>query len=88
MSLRAAAEVLELDPPEKPSLQTYATLLRDASVLTKQDMKDITQIGGVRNAAAHGSFDEISRERAGLMEQQVNLLLSQLPEKLGAAIRQ
>lgn len=28
-------------------------------------------MGGLRNAAAHGDFGDLSRERAGLMEQQV-----------------
>lgn len=88
MTLRSALESLGLDEPAEPSLQAYAVVLRDAGVLNRQDMKDITQIGGVRNlAAAHGSFDEISHERAGLLEQQVNLTLAQLPGKLEAAAR-
>ncbi|HZI75131.1 MAG TPA: hypothetical protein VFD73_14110, partial [Gemmatimonadales bacterium] len=41
-------------------------------------MKDVTQMGGVRNSAAHGEFDELDRARAGLMEQQVNYFLGRL----------
>lgn len=39
-------------------------------------------MSGVRNAAAHGRFDELSRERAGLLEQQVNLFLRRLADLL------
>ena len=35
-------------------------------------------MAGVRNAAAHGDFEELSRERSGLLEQQVNLFLRRL----------
>lgn len=85
LTLRSAVEALQIGVPAEPSLHAYAVLLRSAGVLNKQDMKDVTQIGGVRNSSAHGSFEEISRERAGLLEQQVNLLLASLPDKLDAA---
>lgn len=87
MTLRSAVDALDLDAPAEPSLHTYAVVLRENGVLNRQDMKDITQISGLRNSAAHGSFDEISRERAGLLEQQVNLMLAQLPGKLEASGR-
>ena len=32
-------------------------------------------MGALRNSAAHGDFDNLSPERAGLMEQQTNILL-------------
>jgi hypothetical protein len=51
-------------------------------VLSAQDMKDVEQMAGVRNSAAHGEFDVLSHERAGLMEQQVNLFLSRLAKVL------
>ena len=38
------------------------------------------QTSGLRNAAAHGDLEALSRERAGLMEQQVNILLRRLTE--------
>jgi hypothetical protein len=44
-------------------------------------VKDIEQMAGLRNSASHGDLEEISRERAGLMEQQVNYLLSRLTER-------
>ncbi|MEV7011684.1 hypothetical protein [Streptosporangium sp. NPDC051022] len=65
---------------EKPSLMGYARVLRSAGLLTKQDMKDLEQCAGLRNSAAHGEFDDLSGERAGLMEQQTNLLLRRLAE--------
>jgi hypothetical protein len=37
----------------------------------------------MRNDAAHGDFDALSRERAGLMEQQVKLFLGRLQAVLG-----
>jgi hypothetical protein len=37
------------------------------------------------NSAAHGEVDSLSRERAGLMEQQTNLLLRRLADLLQAA---
>ena len=59
--------------------------MRTAGVLNAQDMKDVEQMGGIRNAAAHGEFDELSRERAGLMEQQVKLFLAWLLGTLDTA---
>lgn len=85
IALRSAVQELAIDDPLQPSLNTYAVALRKAGVLNAQDVKDITQIAGIRNSAAHGTFDEISRERAGLLEQQVNLMLSRLPDKIIAA---
>lgn len=38
----------------KPSMDSYATLLRESDLITKQDYKDITAWGGLRNHAAHG----------------------------------
>jgi hypothetical protein len=43
-------------------------------------MKEIEVCAGLRNDAAHGRFDDLSRQRAGLMEQQVSLLLRTLAE--------
>lgn len=82
MALRGACESCAVDPPSKPSLTKWAEALRVAGVLSAQQMKDVTQVAGLRNAAAHGQFDELSRERAGLCEQQVNLLLAQLDDQV------
>jgi hypothetical protein len=80
VALRATVDAHDLDLTERPSLSAYAKRLRQAGVITAQDMKDIEQCGGLRNAAAHGQFDVLSAERAGLMEQQTNLLLRRLEE--------
>ncbi|MFF1872343.1 hypothetical protein [Kitasatospora herbaricolor] len=58
----------------------YTRLLYRENLITKQDMKDLDQCAGIRNMAAHGGFEDLSRERAGLMEQQANLLLRKLAE--------
>lgn len=82
-ALRGAVEEKQLSFEGRGSIATYAKALRGTDLLSKQDVKDIEQMGGLRNAAAHGEFDELSRERAGLMEQQVNLLLARLAACLG-----
>lgn len=76
------AQVLEHGVTVKgqPGINTYASALAKADHLTKQNAKDITSWAGIRNDAAHGDFDALSRERAGLMIQGVNLFLRQ---KLG-----
>jgi hypothetical protein len=71
-------DALALPGPAKPSIATYCECLRAAGLLSKQDVKDVTQMGGVRNSAAHGDFGELDRARAGLMEQQVNFFLGRL----------
>jgi hypothetical protein len=82
IALRSATEELNLQLAGAPGISNYAQALRSAGVLNKQDIKDIGQMAGLRNAAAHGLNDELSRERAGLMEQQVNLTLRRLEEVL------
>ena len=61
---------------KKPSLDAYSTTLREAELITKQDMKDITSWAGSRNHAAHGEWDEVSdRARIELMLGGVNLFM-------------
>ncbi|MET8378076.1 hypothetical protein [Streptomyces microflavus] len=81
-ALRATADArnLSLSAKQRPSLSSYSQLLRTADLFTAQDVKDVEQCGGLRNSAAHGHFDDLSRERAGLMEQQTNLLLRKLSD--------
>lgn len=81
-ALRATADARNLSLPEKqrPSLSSYTLLLRSVGVFTAQDVKDVDMCGGLRNLAAHGHFDDLTRERAGLMEQQTNLLLRKLSD--------
>lgn len=60
----------------KPSLDAYATALRDGELITKQDYKDITSWGGLRNHAAHGEWEEVSnKNRVSLMLEGVNLFM-------------
>ena len=80
IALRSAVGELGLSPSGRPGIATYSKVLRAADVLNRQDMKDIEQIAGLRNAAAHGENEVLSRERAGLMEQQVSLFLDRLEE--------
>jgi hypothetical protein len=63
------------------SITAYGKALREKELISKQEMKDIEQMAGLRNDAAHGDFGDLSRERAGLMEQQVNLFLGRLAER-------
>jgi hypothetical protein len=66
----------------KPSLDSYAQVLFADSAITKQDVKDITAWGGLRNHAAHGEWTEVSdRQRASIMLEGVNLFM----RKYGAA---
>ena len=79
IALRSAVEERGLTV-EGQNINAYAQVLRQADVLNRQDMKDVTQMAGLRNAAAHGNLELLSRERAGLMEQQVNLFLTRLDQ--------
>ena len=80
IALRSAVEELDLTVDGHSSINTCAQTLRRSNVLNKQDIKDVTQMAGLRNAAAHGEHDQLSREQAGLMEQQVNLFLARLDD--------
>jgi ParB-like chromosome segregation protein Spo0J len=85
IALRSAVDELHLTLAERPSLTAYARRLRKEGVLSAQDMKDVEQMAGVRNSAAHGNFDELNPARAGLMEQQVNFFLARLTNALEPA---
>lgn len=66
----------------KPSLDTYAQVLLTEELITKQDMKDITAWGGLRNHAAHGEWEEVSEKaRASLMLEGVNLFMRKYGEQ-------
>jgi hypothetical protein len=84
IALRSAIEELSLEVPDKHSISAYSGCLRTAGLLNRQDVKDIEQMGGLRNSAAHGDHDDLSRERAGMMEQQVNMFLSRLADRIEA----
>jgi len=71
------AEALSLGN-RKPGLDAYASVLREADLITKQDMKDITAWGGIRNHAAHGEWQEVSdKHRVRLMLEGINLFMRQ-----------
>lgn len=78
IALRGLADLHEVATPDHAGLVGYAQALRRARVLTQQDVKDVEQMAGLRNLAAHGQFDVLSSERAGLLEQQANLFLARL----------
>ena len=82
-ALRGAVQEAGLSVVGNGSLTAYGKALRSAELITKQEMKDVEQMSGLRNAAAHGDFDAISPAHASLMEQQVNLFLSRLGDRFG-----
>jgi hypothetical protein len=60
----------------KPSIDAYTGCLREADLITKQDAKDITSWGGIRNHAAHGEWDEVGdKHRVRLMLEGINLFM-------------
>ena len=66
---------------KKPSLDSYAKVLREEELITKQDVKDITSWGGLRNHAAHGEWAEVSdKNRISLMLDGVNLFMRKYGE--------
>ncbi|WP_433081480.1 hypothetical protein ACQP1P_46190 [Dactylosporangium sp. CA-052675] len=80
IALRALADARNVARPPKATISVLSGALRQAGILTVQDVKDIEALGGVRNLAAHGDFDQLSADRAGLMEQHTNLLLRRLAD--------
>ena len=82
IALRSAVDELGLSISGQPGITAYAKSLRSADVLGKQEMKDVEQMAGIRNQAAHGEHDKLNSERAGLMEQQVNFFLSTLEDAI------
>jgi hypothetical protein len=67
--LRTWSEIESLSlGSRKVGLDAYTSVLREANLITKQDAKDITAWGGIRNHAAHGEWDEVTdRGRIRLM---------------------
>jgi hypothetical protein len=60
----------------KPSIDSYAKVLRGAELISRQDIKDITSWAGIRNHAAHGEWDQVGdRNRVRLMLESVNLFM-------------
>lgn len=63
--------------PGKDGIDKFAKALRAAELIDKNDKKDIDSWAGTRNDAAHGLWDKITRERAGLMLAGVSLFIRQ-----------
>lgn len=74
-ALRGLVEQAEVTVVGKPGINTYATALQKEQLLTAQEVKDVTAWAGLRNDAAHGRFDDLRRDTAGLMVAGVNLFL-------------
>ncbi|MHB9155193.1 MAG: hypothetical protein ACYC5N_05790 [Endomicrobiales bacterium] len=71
----AEAEGLNLDSKQS-SIDSYAKILRESEIISKQDIKDITAWTGIRNDAAHGNWDNVKdKERIQIMLEGVNLFL-------------
>ena len=64
-----AEQYLELEN-QKPSISTYAAVLRKNELLDKQDLKDITAWSGIRNDAAHGKWNLVDDKS------KINVMLS------------
>jgi hypothetical protein len=60
----------------KPGISAYADALRKADLLTRGDVKEITAWADLRNEAAHGHFDDLSRERTRIMVDGINFFIS------------
>lgn len=73
--LRAMATQANLEPAGRPGLDAHATALRSRDLISRQQKKDIDSWAGLRNAAAHGQFDDIDRSHAQLMVLGVNHFL-------------
>jgi len=60
----------------KPSIDAYTMVLREAELITKQDVKDVTSWAGIRNHAAHGEWDKVeNKEYVRLVLEGVNLFM-------------
>lgn len=80
IALRAAAQASNVTVADRPTMNTLTTALRRARAIFVQDVKELEMCAGLRNQAAHGDFEALSHERAGLMEQQTSILLRRLAE--------
>lgn len=66
----------------KPSIDTYSKVLYENDFIDKQDIKDITGWGGLRNDAAHGKWDSVSdKNKIELMLEGINLFMRKYGEK-------
>lgn len=73
--LRSMLADSRIPEPGNPGISTYAEALRKAEILTRSEVKDVTAWADRRNDAAHGRFDELTREGAQIMLDGVNLFI-------------
>lgn len=74
--LRNWVEEENLQMPVKPTIDTLSSALRSAELIEKQDVKDITSWGGIRNDAAHGHWENVKDpEKIKLMLLGINLFM-------------
>jgi len=67
---------------KKPGLDSYTKVLREAKLITRQDVKDITSWSGLRNHAAHGQWNEVEdKSRISIMLEGVNLFMRKYGER-------
>lgn len=60
----------------KPSIDGYSKILYEKELIDKQDVKDITAWGGLRNDAAHGKWDLVNdKEKIQLMVDGIHLFI-------------
>lgn len=62
----------------RPGIAKYSAALRKCDLISRQDAKNIESWAGLRNSAAHGHFENVSREEARVMAAGINLFLQQL----------
>jgi len=75
--LRALISVNGCTIVGKLGIGSYAGGLRSADLISAQDAKDITAWAGQRNDAAHGNFGGLTRPRAQVMADGINLFIRQ-----------
>lgn len=75
--LRSWVEDEQLDIKKaNPGIDTYSKALRTASLIGKQELKDIVSWGGLRNHAAHGEWGEVDdKKRISIMLEGVELFI-------------
>jgi hypothetical protein len=65
----------------RPGISAYANALRSSGSFSAQDVKDVTAWAGQRNEAAHGQFERLSRDRAQIMVDGINLFIRQKTDR-------
>jgi hypothetical protein len=74
--LRSMVVDAGLTPSGKPGINTYATELQKAEMVSRGETKDIISWADQRNNAAHGEFDNLDKTRTQLMIDGINFFIS------------